>query len=535
MLFRFFLRDKLIEFNRRTGIFPVRVRLFIINFGVVLLFLGIIFLTNALLLSSYYNYTKEKELVSTLHKIAEIDFSDTDEYGRASFTLGTQLKSIEENNGIYVIILNDKLDFFYNSMEKWEGVSPIDRYEGAKQIFNTLFEISGDDVRGEGTLDSPAICVRRNPKTDTDYLSLFAVVPVKLNGEVCYHYVLLNTSITAMEDAVDAFNDYALALGLFAMIVSALVSLVLCATFAKPILRINDVAKRMADMDFSEKLDVHSRDELGQLAESINYLSSELETKINQLRVANIQLKKDIEEKERIDVMRQEMISNISHEFKTPLAIIMGYCEGLQLNINNEEKDYYCSVISDEAVKLNNLAVRLLDLAELESGGNLDFCEFSLSELAEERLHTMSYIFSERSITTEFHSHGDCTVFADEGKIEEVISNLLSNAQHHTPEGGRISVSVLDKGEMVACAVFNSGSRIPEESIDRIWESFYKVDKARTRKYGGSGLGLKIVSSILNLHGGTYSAENTDDGVVFRFSLPKKQHTYKENEEQLDN
>ena len=220
--------------------------------------------------------------------------------------------------------------------------------------------------------------------------------------------------------------------------------------------------------------------------------------------------------------MRRELLSNVSHEFKTPLAIIMGYCEGLQLNINNDEKDYYCSVISDEAVKLNNIAARLLDLAELESGAILDISSFSLSELADERMRTMSYMFAEQGISAEFHSDGECLVSGDCGRIEEVINNLLSNALHHTPRGGRISVDVNENSDNVSCTVFNSGSHIPEESLDRIWESFYKVDKARTRKYGGSGIGLKIVSSILSLHGGSYSAANTDDGVYFRFTLPKK-------------
>ena len=102
-----------------------------------------------------------------------------------------------------------------------------------------------------------------------------------------------------------------------------------------------------------------------------------------------------------------------------------------------------------------------------------------------------------------------------------MINNLLSNALHHTPRGGRISVDVNENSDNVSCTVFNSGSHIPEESLERIWESFYKVDKARTRKYGGSGLGLKIVSSIIHLHGGSYSAENTPEGVLFRFTLPK--------------
>ncbi len=516
------LREKFNTVSRRTGNLPLRVRLFLITFGVLLLFLGIIFLTNTFLLKPYYHYMKEKKLTSTLLKISSLDLSDTDEQGYASDRLSMQLKSLEEEGNIVLILLNDDLDIIYYDGEGLVGARSPDRFDGARQFFNSLFEMSEKEYKGEGTLSSPAISTRRNPKTDTLYLSLYSVIPSSVDGETAYYHILMNTSLSAIEDAVSAFNDYALALGLFAMMISGLVSVVLCSNFVRPILRINQATKQLADMDFSVKLDVSSKDELGQLAESINHLSSELETKIGQLSIANKQLKRDIEEKEKIDLMRREMISNISHEFKTPLAIIMGYCEGLQLNINNEEKDYYCSVISDEAVKLNNIAARLLNLAELESGVEMDISEFSLAELAEERLKTISYIFSEHDISTGFKSAGSCLVNGDYGRIEEVINNLLSNAQHHTPDGGHISVEVTDEGDKVSCCVYNSGSHIPEESLERIWESFYKVDKARTRKYGGSGLGLKIVSSIINLHGGSCRAENTPDGVRFIFTLPKE-------------
>ena len=531
---RFFasLREKSIRMSRRTGNLPIRVRLFLITFSVILFFLGIIFVTNALLLTPYYNYMKEKNLTSTLQTISGMNFSDADENGRASYAMSTMLKSMEETDNIHIIILDDRLNFFYNSTESLSGISAIDRYEGAKQLFNSLFVMSGEKSRGQGTLDSPAIGRRRNSKTDTNYLSLFSVLPVNVDGEVTYYYVMLNTSVSAIEDAVTAFNDYALVLGIFAMIFCGMLSMVLCSNFVRPILRINEAAKRIADMDFGEKLEIRSHDELGQLAESINHLSSELETKISQLSVANTQLKRDIEQKEKIDLMRRELLSNVSHEFKTPLAIIMGYAEGLQLNINNDEKDYYCSVINDEAVKLNSLAARLLDLAELESGAILDITSFNLSELAEERLKTISYMFTEHRITARFGTEGDCTLRADYGRIEEVINNLLANALHHTPDDGRIEVSVKADADSVTCGVFNSGSHIPEDSLDRIWESFYKVDKARTRKYGGSGLGLKIVSSIVHLHGGSYSAENTPDGVLFRFSLPKS--CQKEQGAQID-
>ena len=504
------------------GRLPIRTRLFLLMFGLILGFLGIIFLTSSLFLKPYYYAIKKDSLISTLKGVTELDFSDTGDNGCAGETLRLRLRSLEESGSIRMIILDDSMRVFYTEDEGDTAFRRYDRQSSVREWFNSAFEMIGENYEGEGSVNSPIIGRRRNAVTGTDYLSLYAVVPMTLNGDVRYYYVLMNTPLSAIEDAVTAFNGFALMLGIIAMIVSGVLTLLLCSRFVAPILEINQATKRMADMNFDVELDIRSRDELGQLAESINHLSSELESKIGQLRVANEQLRRDIEEKEKIDVMRRQLISDVSHELKTPLAIIMGYCEGLQLDVNSEERDYYCGVIADEAVKMNNLAARLLNVAELESGAMLDFTTFSLSELAEERLHTLSYIFAERGITTAFRSSGEGTVTADSGRIEEVMNNLLSNAQNHTPDGGRITVEVTEDREAVTCRVFNSGSLIPEESLERIWDSFYKVDKARTRKYGGSGLGLKIVSTILRMHGGTYRAENAEDGVAFTFTLPRR-------------
>ncbi len=497
---------------------PLRARLFLFTFGVVVLFIVIIFVCTSFFLKPYYHFVKEQSLRTTLSKIAALDFSDTADGGYASDRLCVKLRSMEESGGSQIIILNNSLEVFYCEGDDM-SLEKFDRFDGARQLFNSLFSMESD-YSGDGTFSDPIIGTRRSSVTDLTYLSLYASLPVNISGNEAYYYVLINTPISAIDDAVDAFNDFALILCIIAMIVSGILSVILCSHFVEPILQINEVAKRMAQMDFSVKLDIETDDELGQLARSINHLSSQLEAKINEISAANEQLKRDIQEKEKVDIMRRELISNVSHELKTPLAIIMGYCEGLQLNVNNDEKDYYCSVIADEAVKMNNLAARLLNVAELESGTYLDLTEFSLAELAEERLKTMSYIFAERNISTEFKATGRSTITADYGRIEEVLNNLLSNAKNHTPDGGRVSVEVFEITDGVQCNVYNSGSHIPDESLDRIWESFYKVDKARTRKYGGSGLGLKIVSSILEMHGGKYSAANTDDGVVFSFSLP---------------
>lgn len=501
---------------------PIRMRLFLVTFGVVVLFLALIFICNSIFLKPYYNQMKERTLYSTLEQIPDLDLSDTEDDGRASMDLFRALKSIEESGNIQIIIIGEGNQVIYYDSEYGISISRPEKYNSAKQWIDSIFQLESTDYKGSGTFSDPQISKRRNLKTNVDYLSCYAVVPNQRGGDSAFYYVILNTPLSAIDDAVSIFNDFVLMLCAAAMIISGLAAVILSSNFVKPILQINDATKRMADMDFSVKLDIRSKDELGQLAESINYLSAQLEGKISELSVANEQLKKDIEEKEKIDIMRRELISNVSHELKTPLAIIMGYCEGLQLNINDEEKDYYCSVISDEASKMSSLAARLLNVAELEFGTYLDITEFSLSELAEERLKTMSYMFSEHGITTEFKSSGKSVINADYGRIEEVINNLLSNAQHHTPDGGKIAIEVIGKKSKVICKIYNSGSHIPEESLDRVWESFYKVDKARTRKYGGSGLGLKIVSSILDMHSGSYKAENTDDGVIFSFTLPKE-------------
>ncbi len=191
------------------------------------------------------------------------------------------------------------------------------------------------------------------------------------------------------------------------------------------------------------------------------------------------------------------------------------------MNVNSDEREYYCSVIEDEAIRMSNLASRLLQLAELESGEmEPELSLFNLRELAYDRLSKLGLLLEERGISHRL----DCSeehiyVKADLERIEEVLNNLLTNARNHTPDGGEISVQLTSENGIVTCRVHNTGSHIPEESLERIWDSFYKVDKARTRSYGGSGLGLKIVSTILTAHNADFGARNTDTGVEFYFTL----------------
>lgn len=280
----------------------------------------------------------------------------------------------------------------------------------------------------------------------------------------------------------------------------------------------------MSKLDFSKKYAVQSDDEVGQLGKSINSLSDQLDRAIFSLTEANKKLREDIEQERRIDKMRKEFINNVSHELKTPIALIQGYAEGLKLNINEDEenKNYYCDVIMDEAGKMNRLVKDLLDLSQIESGSfKLDKTSFNISSLIESVLDKYRPVLFEKGIKVELDIPEYLTVNGDAGRIEQVLVNYLINAINHVDDKKEIKIQAVILNEKVKISVCNSGENIPDESLDKIWTSFYKVDKARTRSYGGTGLGLSVVKAIQELHGNSCGMENLEDGVLFWFEVDR--------------
>lgn len=498
----------------------IKTKLILVLFGILFLFVVITIAFNTLFLKSYYTEKKEAMLEESFEHISHLSFDEPDIY--------KQLESLEENRNIEILIIDYRMRVFFCSKGvpdalfipvdetgdldiRWfrEWLMPEDYESGSVDIFSS----------------KPQLGWRYNEQLAAEYLSLYAK-STKTIGNVTYpFYIIINTPMAAIEDGVEIANHFTLTIGVVSIILGTIITFILGNKLTKPILKINNTARKISQLDFSETLDINSSDELGELAGNVNILSNELETKIKELSCANEQLKADIKNKTRIDFMRRELISNVSHDLKTPLSIILSYCEGLQANVNSEDKEYYCSVIEDEAMHMSRIVSTLLKLAELESGTeSLEMSVFDLTELARDRFEKISYLIKEHSITTEFSSDGEHYICADRYKIEDVLNNLLSNAIHHSPDGGHISLSLHRENEFVVCSIFNKGEPIPEESLDLIWESFYKADKARTRSYGGSGLGLKIVSTILNSHNAQYCAENIDDGVCFSFRIPAAEY-----------
>ena len=212
--------------------------------------------------------------------------------------------------------------------------------------------------------DEPVIIKHSEKNSDMSSLTLYG----RMHFENDFIYIIISTSIPAIQDSADIANDFFILTGFLTLFIGGFVIFMLTKKFIKPILQLNQITKEMAVLNFSQKIKSTSSDELGQLGFSINSLSIQLEKSINELKEANKKLQSDIKKKDEIDIMRKEFISNVSHELKTPISLIMGYAEGLKVNVNDSEKDYYCDVISDEALKMNKLVLRLLDLSQIEAG-----------------------------------------------------------------------------------------------------------------------------------------------------------------------
>ncbi len=346
------------------------------------------------------------------------------------------------------------------------------------------------------------------------------VKPVVKNNQIS-EYVFAISSLQPVGEAVEAMKAYYGYVFFVVILLMLIMAFIFSRSMSEPLLKMNTVAQKMADLDFSEECQVKSKDELGNLALSLNRLSRNLSRSLGDLKAANEQLKLDIEKERGIENMRKEFVSSVSHEFKTPLGIIKGFAEGFKDNVAVEKKDYYIDVILDEVEKMDELVMDLLDLAKLESKAyELNKEEFSIADLIDEVETRLDKSMAQKNISLIVdHEDKGFQVYADRRRIEQVITNILGNAIRHTGNNGSIKV-LTEKGEnKLYINIENNGEQIAEEDLQKIWERFYRVEKSRGRKAGGTGLGLSIVKNILELHGSQYGVKNTPDGVSFYFTL----------------
>lgn len=337
-------------------------------------------------------------------------------------------------------------------------------------------------------------------------------------------YVYMKTALESIQESAAITNRFFAVIGFFGILVSVFVIFILAKSISRPMKELSDISKSMSDLNFEVKYIPKKNDsaEIAELGTHMNEMSQALETTISDLKAANIELKQDIERKEQIDEMRKEFLSNVSHELKTPIAIIQGYAEGLKEEVNEdpESRNYYCDVIMDESDKMNRMVKKLLTLNQLEFGNDaVEMTRFNITEMITGLVQANGILATQEGISIVFEEKEPAYVWGDEFKVEEVLTNYLSNAIHYASNQKVIRIYYEQKDDLLRICVYNSGNPIPEEEQEKIWVKFYKVDKARTREYGGSGIGLSIVKAIMDSMGRTCGMKNKEDGVVFWFEL----------------
>ena len=481
----------------------IRRQLLVTFVGTMVITLLAIALINHLFLGRFYESRKVKEIekayktINSLDSLAEEDF----------------------NSAIMEIAIQDNLQILITD-EDFTTVRSTSRdaKELAARLFGYYTGFYRDKITVVETADFYTIQKTKDISINTSYLEMWGQLD---NGK----WFLIRTPIESIENAVNLSNYFYLCIGALVTSIAVISIIMLSKRITNPIVQLSGLSKRMAELDFDARYTGHAGNEIDQLGENFNKMSDTLEETISELKTANVELQKDVELKNQIDEVRKEFLNNVSHELKTPIALISGYAEGLKDNIADdaESREFYCDVIIDEANKMNTMVKKLLTLNQLEFGNDQTVMErFDLTALINGVISGMRLLISEKGATVSFKVSEPVYVWGDEFKIEEVVTNYMSNALNHLDYDRQIDVRIRTENGIVTTSVFNTGDPIPEGDIDKIWDKFYKVDKARTREYGGSGIGLSIVKAIMDAHQQTCGVKNYANGVAFYFTLEGK-------------
>ena len=475
----------------------VRTKLFFIMTITILSIIAILILLNSIIIEAYYLYYKRETL---LQSYQEIDKYISNHYSSSYVELELQRMAI--NNNLNILITDSNNISIYNSSRDF--TFSLQQLDGSKVLYQE---------------DNTYIMEAKDQKNDINFLILVG----KLSNNAT---IYIRMPISSIKDSVRISNRFLYSIGVITVIVSGVAILIISKRFAKPISELSGIANKMSNLDFSQKYRIKdSEDEIDNLGRSINKMSDKLEDTIKQLQKNNTQLEKDIQEKSKIDEMRKQFISDVSHELKTPIALIQGYSEGLIENVNtdDESRQFYAEVILDEANKMDTMVKELLELMKLEYGAKkINNSYFNITELIQEELRKYTVLLNENNIEVKFNLKEPVYVYADSNLMEQILNNYISNGIKNIEEVNKekyIQISVKLIENKVRITVFNTGKNISEENMQKIWDRFYKEDSSRNREMGGTGIGLSLVKAIMNNYHNEYGVMNKENGVEFFFDV----------------
>ena len=495
----------------RSNFKSVRFKLFLTLCFVIAVIVLCLVAINSIVLESFYLYSKTQtargvyEKINNYYNINGNNNNIEEELQRIAFNNNFDIFIETEQN---VIVFSTNKDF-YSILEM---ITNTRNYSDEREKQNNII-YKDEEIKVE--------------KINDQYNNISYIL---LSGRLDNGYKLyISIPAVPIEESVDISNQALIIIGLIILLISSFIASYISKKFTSPIVELNDITNKMARLDFSQKYRIaDTDDEINELGKNVNTMSDKLETTIKQLRENNLELEKDIEEKSKIDDMRKQFISDVSHELKTPIALIQGYAEGLVENVNtdDESRKFYAEVILDESNKMDNLVKQLLELMKLEYGKReFNNENFDIVELINEVIRKCKVMLEEKNIDIVFQSDSPILVNADDFYVERVVTNYFTNAIKHTIEVNKekkIEIKIEEKEDKIRISVFNTGNKIAEENLNKIWGRFYKEDSSRNRTDGGTGIGLALVKAIMTNYKNDYGVINKENGVEFYFELDKE-------------
>ena len=481
--------------------FSLRRQMTVIFVGLLAFILGAVFIVNTGFLGQYYLSHKVQDLMDSYDAVDLV-------LTQGSLTeQSTQILYEAEKSNIDMAIVNSNAETILSTAK--------DGSQLFLQLFRNLYGRNDTPSIILKQTDDYILCRTSGPDNSMEYIEMWGKFS---DGS----FFMMRSPLESIRESAALANQFLIYLGLTGIILGGILVWLFARRITRPIMELAKLSERMANLNFDEKYTSGGSNEIGILGENFNKMSRQLEQTISELKTANNQLQQDIEQKEKIENMRSEFLGNVSHELKTPIALIQGYAEGLKEGVNDdpESREFYCDVIMDEAGKMNRMVKNLLTLNQLEFGSDeVEFERFDVVSLVKGVISSCEILIQQAGAEVDFVADETAYAWADEFKTEQVVRNYLTNAIHHVENEKRIEVRVIKDGDKVRVTVFNSGKPIPEEDVPKLWDKFYKVDKAHTREYGGNGIGLSIVKAIMESFHQKYGVKNFDNGVEFWFEL----------------
>lgn len=478
-----------------------------------------IFITNTLLISisfillytviyvfmpKVYNTYKMNKIYANISEL-RIELSENDD-----IDLYEALDNFSYNNNVSTLVLDENTesgisDIVYSSERQDSKQINIPGGNGIQKPNDFKFQANRDKL-GKEKMDF------NDQRAFGNADNIVNEVYIKSLDKYCV--LRVHVSVKPIDEAttiVSLFLPFAILVGL---VMALVISTYYSRAISKPLIKINEAAKKMAMLDFDNYIEVDGQDEIAQLSTSLNYMSKNLKETLEQLEKVNLKLTEDIERERNIEKERREFIGVISHELKTPITVISGQLEGMIYGIGKyKDRDKYLKESFDVTQNMKELVQELLQLTEKEN--SMVKCKkesVNLTNLISEIACELKFFIEEKNINIQIDLAKDIIAEGDSNLLKKAFTNIIKNAITHTPSGE----SIIIKGQLHKITVKNTGVTIEEAELEKVFDAFYRVDKSRNRKTGGTGLGLYIVKTIFDKHENIkYKMNSKENSVEF--------------------